>query len=50
MLPQWNVSPISLLTCVLNTVVPGYNDLGLYDSSSTALDNLYCQLIPYCSP
>jgi hypothetical protein len=32
-------------TCILNTVVPGYNDIGLCDSSTIALDNLYYQLI-----
>jgi hypothetical protein len=30
------------------TVEPGYNDIGLYDTSSIALDILSYQLIPHC--
>jgi hypothetical protein len=32
----------------LNTVKPGYNDIGLYDTSPTASDILWYQLIPHC--
>jgi hypothetical protein len=31
----------------LNTVQPGYNDIGLYDTSSITLDILCYQLIPH---
>ena len=31
-----------------NTVAPGYNDIGLRDTSPRALYNLSYQLIPYC--
>jgi hypothetical protein len=31
-----------------NTVEPGYNDIGLYDTSPIASDFLPYQLIPYC--
>jgi len=31
-----------------NTVEPGYNDIGLYDTSSITSDILWHQLIPYC--
>jgi hypothetical protein len=34
----------------INTVEPGYNDIGLYDTSSTASDILWYQLIPHCQP
>jgi hypothetical protein len=27
---------------------PGYNDIGLYDTSSIASDILWYQLIPHC--
>jgi hypothetical protein len=30
------------------TVEPGYNDVGLYDTSSVALDTRWYQLIPHC--
>jgi hypothetical protein len=30
-----------------NTLEPGYNDIGLYDTSPIASDILCCQLIPY---
>jgi len=33
-----------------NTVVLGYNDIGLYDTSSVASDILLYQLISYCQP
>ena len=32
----------------INTVEPGYNYIGLYDTSSIALDILWYQLIPHC--
>jgi hypothetical protein len=31
-----------------NTVQPGYNDIGLYDTSLIAPDILWYQLIPHC--
>jgi hypothetical protein len=31
-----------------NTVEPGYNDIGLYDTSLIASDVLWCQLILHC--
>jgi hypothetical protein len=30
------------------TVEPGYNDTGLYDTSSLKSEILWYQLIPYC--
>jgi len=32
----------------IRTVEPGYNDIGLCDTSSIALDILWHQLISYC--
>jgi hypothetical protein len=32
----------------LITVEPGYNDIGLYDTSSITSDILWYQLIPHC--
>jgi hypothetical protein len=32
----------------MNTLEPGYNDIGLYDTSSIASDMMWYQLIPYC--
>jgi len=31
-----------------NTVEPGYNDVGLYDTSNIASDILLYQFNPYC--
>jgi hypothetical protein len=31
-----------------STAKPGYNDIGLYDTSPTASDILWYQLIPQC--
>jgi hypothetical protein len=33
---------------IVNTVEPGYNDIGLYDTSPIASDILWYQLIPRC--
>jgi hypothetical protein len=35
-------------SCVLNTVEPGYNDVGLCDKSSIDSDILWYELIPRC--
>jgi len=32
----------------VHTMEPGYNDIGLCDTSSIASDILWCQLIPHC--
>jgi hypothetical protein len=32
----------------LNAVEPGYNDIGLHDTSSITSDILWYQLIPHC--
>ena len=37
-----------LLTVAQNTVEPGYNDIGLYDTSPITSDILWYQLIPHC--
>jgi hypothetical protein len=36
------------LSFAKNTVQPGYNDIGLYDTSSIASDILWYQLVPHC--
>jgi len=33
-----------------NRMQPGYNDIGLYDTSPITSDILCDQLIPHCSP
>ena len=37
-----------LQTHLINTVERGYNDVGLYDTSSITSDILWYQLIPHC--
>jgi hypothetical protein len=37
-------------SAVKNTVEPGYNDIGLYDTSPIASDIVWYQLIPHCWP
>jgi hypothetical protein len=32
------------------TVEPGYNDIGLYDTSHITSDILWCQSVPRCYP
>jgi hypothetical protein len=45
-----NLSAIHSLQILFhrNTVEPGYNDIGLYDTSPMAPDMLLYQVIPYC--
>jgi hypothetical protein len=35
-------------SCGTNMGEPGYNDIGLHDTSSKVSDILWYQLIPYC--
>ena len=37
-----------LYSGVVSTVEPGYNDIGLYDTSFIASDILRYKLIPHC--
>jgi hypothetical protein len=41
------VQETKLRTVAQNTVVSGYNDIGLYDTSLITSDILWYQLIPY---
>jgi hypothetical protein len=41
-------STISMFIVRVYTVEPGYNDIGLSDTSSITSDILWYQLIPHC--
>ena len=41
---------ITNLRASIYSVKPGYNDIGLSDTSSTVSDILWCQLIHHCWP
>ena len=47
---KWGGEPRGMfyLTMLSITVEPGYNDIGLYDTSSIPPDILWYQLIPHC--
>jgi hypothetical protein len=51
---NWNIDPPILMfvtvlyTKYINTVEPGYNDIGLCETLSITSDILWCQLIPHC--
>jgi hypothetical protein len=47
-LVNWLHVSLNLSKRELITVEPGYNDIGLYDTSPIASDILWYQLIPHC--